>query len=370
MKDVSPSRVFFKSLVLYGLVNLAFGFVNPPVGRLSIYNWLVPGRERVPYEREVEYYLGAHTIPVFEDMDAMYHSHILSRPKQPDEYRVVLVGDSSTWGFGLRPEDTQAGKITRLNLTTCTGKRIVAYNAAFPLPYVMKDLLIMDNVRAYEPDLYLWFITLDAFRNRTIFTDYFLKPYAERVSALKENYHLNNLDSADLSAPTFWEQTIIGQRSRLKKIALLQIHGFGWNATGLDYLYHDSTGLSQDQSESLLFELYKPGELQLDSLLFDVLDAGYAHAEDTPLLIVNEPIFVAAGKNKELRYNEYYPRWAYDEYVNYLDIFMEDRAYPYINAWDKLPSSEFTDSPFHRTPLGEKLLAELIAPELLDLACK
>src|SRR5262245_1051948 len=155
MKAVRPFHVFIKALFLYALANLAFAYFSPPIGKLSIYNWLVPGRERVPYEREVEYYNISHTIPVYEDMDAMYQSTTLSQRKQADEYRIFLLGDSSAWGFQLRPEETLVGQLNALQLKTCDGKRIVAYNAAFPLPYVMKDLVIMDKVRQYQPDMFL-----------------------------------------------------------------------------------------------------------------------------------------------------------------------------------------------------------------------
>ena len=369
MNEVNPWRILAKAFVLYAIANLAFAAFNLPIGKLSIYNELLPGRERVPYEREVEYYSVSHTIPVYEDMDAMYQSHILSQPKAEDEFRVMLLGDSSAWGFELHPEDTLAGQLNALQLTTCDGKIITVYNAAFPLPYVMKDLLIMDKVREYEPDLYLWTITLDAFRNRSVFTDFFLNPYADKVLELKNEYEINNLDIEDLSIPTFWDQTIIGQRSRLKKIISLQLHGFGWDATGLDYYYRSYLPLSNDPSDSLLFDVYAPDKLNLDLLLFDVLKAGNAHAGKTPLLVVNEPIFVATGENSDIRYNGFYPRWAYDEYLDYLDTLTEQGGYHYVNAWNTIPPSEFTDTPFHRTPAGEKMLAELLTPELQQLSC-
>lgn len=369
MNGVNPLRVLLKALVLYVLANIAFAYFQPPVGKLSIYNWLVPGRERMPYEREVEYYPVSHTLPVYEDMDAMFFSHIVSRPKQADEYRVMLVGDSSTWAFGLTPKENLTGQLNSLNLKTCDGKRIVFYNIAFPLPYVAKDVLIMDRAREYEPDLFLWLVTLDAFRNRTIYTDYFLSPYSEEVLSLVSKYQLANLDIKDVRPPAFWERTIIGQRSRLKKIVLLQLHGLPWSATDLDYYYRDWTLLSQDQSNSLDSDFGTPDSVNFDSNLFDVLRAGKGVAGEAPLLIVNEPIFIANGINSEIRYNEFYPRWAYDEYRVYLDKTVRVDKINYLDLWDVVPSSEFTDSPFHRSPSGEKLLAGLIAPQLLSMSC-
>ena len=88
-----------------------------------------------------------------------------------------------------------------------------------------------------------------------------------------------------------------------------------------------------------------------------------------PLMVINEPIFIASGANSDIRYNEFYPRWAYDEYLSYLDQWMQEHAHEYINAWDLLPSSGFTDTPFHRTPTGEKIFAEYLAPQIQNLSC-
>jgi len=369
MNEVSALRVVVKALIFFVLANLAFALWRPAVGKFSIYNSLAPGRLRVPYEREVEYYPISHTIPVFEDMDAMFRSHVISQAKPAGEFRVALVGDSSAWAFELHPQDTLASQLTALGLKTCDGRRIVVYNSAFPLPYVAKDLLIMDKVREYDTDMFLWLITLDAFRNRSIFTNYFLDPYAERVLELKQDYRLENLDVKKLETHGFWDGTIVGQRSRLKKIILLQLHGIPWGATGLDYYYRDWQPLSNDQADSLQFDVYQPGELDPDALLFDVLGAGYDLAGETPLLVVNEPIFIASGENSDIRYNEFYPRWAYDDYVSYLADWMSARHREYLDLWNALPPAEFTDTPFHRTAAGEKLLAEKIAPMLLQMAC-
>ncbi len=368
MNEVRLWRVLVKGLILYALVNLAFAWLDPPIGKLSLYNALIPGRERVPYEREVEYYGISHTVPIYEDMDAMYRSTTLAQLKQPDEFRVFLLGDSSAWGFQLHPSETLAGQLNSLNLRTCDGRRIIVYNAAFPLPYVMKDLLIMDKIREYDPDMFVWLITLDGFRNRTIFTNYFLDPYAARVTDLVEQYEIGNLDTEGMTETTFMDRTILGQRERLKKLLVLQLHGLGWYATGLDYYYQDYPSLSHDQKDDDSFFELSPGELDLESMLFDVHMAGYQHA-DVPGLTINEPIFISAGENSDIRYNEFYPRWAYDEYLDYLERWMPEDTDAYINAWDLLPASEFTDTPFHRSPAGERRLAEFIMPTLLDLSC-
>ncbi len=37
-------------------------------------------------------------------------------------------------------------------------------------------------------------------------------------------------------------------------------------------------------------------------------------AGSIPVVIINEPMFISQGKNSDIRYNFYYPRWAYDDY--------------------------------------------------------
>ena len=49
-------------------------------------------------------------------------------------------------------------------------------------------------------------------------------------------------------------------------------------------------------------------------LSMDVLIAGFRRANTTPIVIINVPIFISEGLNSDIRYNSFYPRWAYDEY--------------------------------------------------------
>ncbi|MBK8823793.1 MAG: hypothetical protein IPN58_14665 [Anaerolineales bacterium] len=92
-------------------------------------------------------------------------------------------------------------------------------------------------------------------------------------------------------------------------------------------------------------------------------------AGEAPLLIVNEPIFIASGENSEIRYNDFYPRWAYDLYRVYLDETIRAENINYLDFWNAVPAAEFTDSPFHRSAVGEKILADLISSQLLNLTC-
>ena len=73
------ARIVVKALALFALCNLIFALTTPLdfLGSLSLYNWLLPGRERLPYgENPAESYnLSQNNLP------AMFASHEISRPK-------------------------------------------------------------------------------------------------------------------------------------------------------------------------------------------------------------------------------------------------------------------------------------------------
>jgi len=79
---------------------------------------------------------------------------------------------------------------------------------------------------------------------------------------------------------------------------------------------------------------------------------------------VNEPILISRGENSDIRYNFFYPRWAYDDYRQALQAKAIANGWNYLDLWDLVPESEFTNSAIHLTPAGEQLLAERIAWEI------
>ena len=93
-------------------------------------------------------------------------------------------------------------------------------------------------------------------------------------------------------------------------------------------------------------------------LAFDVLEAGVQAAGDIPVVIINEPVFISEGENSDVRYNFYYPRWAYDFYRQELQFQAAGKGWYYVDLWDALPATEFTDSAIHYTPLGSRILAQ------------
>jgi len=103
-------------------------------------------------------------------------------------------------------------------------------------------------------------------------------------------------------------------------------------------------------------------------LSFDILDAGMTDASVLTLL-VNEQIMISNGRNSDIRYNFFYPRWAYDEYRHLLSERAGQNHWNYLDTWELVPMQEFTNSGVHMTPYGESLLAEQVAQSIQRI-CK
>lgn len=376
MRTVNVLRLLVKAILLFALFNALFAWLNPPVGRITLYNWLLPGRVRFPYAVSPEKYSLSYNVPVIEDFDAMFGAHILSSgPKPADEFRLILMGDSATWGGHVAPEDMLAAQINRLNLVACDGRQVKVYNLGYPWPSLLRDLLILDRATQYQPDMVIWLVTLHSFEKKPADRE-FLVPHAEQMTTLITEYQLvlPPVYSAP-PEPTFWDRTIVGQRRRLKNLLLNQVYGLMWTATGIDNFNGLSTEhpmLPQNVKADVSYADFQSEEdapVFIRSLMFDIVRVGYEIAEDMPLIVVNEPIFIVSGQNSNLRYNERYPRWVYDAYRRSLAEWMASHGYPFYDYWDALPADEFSNTMAHRDPNGEARFASLLAPLVRQHSC-
>jgi hypothetical protein len=375
MKDeVHPLRVLLKAILLFIALNVMYAVVDPPVGKLSLYNHVLPGRLRFPYEQDPSYYFVGYNAPVYEDFDAMFGAHVISGRKRSDEFRLILLGDSATWGISVQAGETLAERLNRLQIRTCDGRTVHAYNLGYPMPFLMRDALILDKAMEYEPDMVLWLVTLYTLEPKKAET-YFIHPHAERYERI---VMAHGITSPQLAEParerSFWDQTLIGERRRLKKLVLTQMLGLLWAGTGVDNhqgLQPVTSPPKPDVSDHLEYEGWQPEESArlFDSLMFDVLLAGVEMAGKAPVVLVNEPIFLAEGRNHLIRYNAFYPRWAYDAYRRWITEWAQKENLPLLDYWDALPPSGFSDQNFHRSSPGEEQFARLLAPEINRLVC-
>ena len=346
-------NVLLKTLILFVILNLVFLWTDPlsTLGRISGYNSVFPGRKRLPFGEDSE---RSYNISILQ-LEAMLASHELSDKDKPeDDFRVLLVGDSSIWGFLLYPDQTISGQINELNLVTNEGRRVRTYNLGYPTMSATKDLLFLDMGLQFEPDLILWFVTLESLPYNKQLTSPVLQHNQDIMRNLIERNGLS-LDPEDEAfiVPTLMESTLVGQRRALADLMRLQFFGVMWAATGIDHFIPETLDRpSSDQPADATFQDYEQGRMSRDEIGFEILEAGIRAAGKVPLILINEPIFLARGDNSEIRYNSFYPRWAYDQYREWMLELAEHEGWNYVDLWDEVPPDEFTDSAIHYSAVG------------------
>ena len=362
------SMVFIKGMVLFLVINLLYSaFGSSGIGRLSLYNHIFPGRLRLPFgEIPAEAYNFS-----LDNLDAMFASHVISADEKKDgEYRVVVIGDSSTWGVLLRPEETLSGLINA-DLLNCDDRLINVYNLGYPTLSLTKDIMILDRAMQFKPDLIIWLVTLEAFPLDKQLTSPIVANNLNEIRQISEKYdlQLGLTGQSELTLNTY-EKSILGQRRALSDLLRLQLYGTMWSATLIDQIYPSDYEHAQiDLKNDLDFHNLALPELKNEQLAFEILAAGEKIAGEVPILLINEPILISNGENSDIRYNFYYPRWAYDQYRNLLSEYSNDHSWRYFDFWDIVPMEEFTNSAIHLTPIGENILASHLMQEIRDEVC-
>lgn len=360
-------RTLLKATVLFFLCNAIFALSQPldALGSLSLYNWILPGRERLPYGENPDesYNLSLNNLP------AMMASHVISGDKPADEFRVVIIGDSGTWGWLLENDETLAGRLNQAGHVMPDGRRLMAYNLGYPIMSLTKDLLLLDQAMGLQPDLILWPVTLQSFPRDKQLVAPIVQHNPDAVRDLIQRFDLA-LEPADdnFVEPDLAGRTVVGQRRPLADLLRLQLYGFSWAATSIDQAIPEEITLRRSDFEEELGwnSIEEPRPLTEEDLALDVLAAAVEMAGDVPLLIINEPIFISDGQNSDIRYNAWYPRWAYDDYRTLLGEAAVAGGWSYLDLWDAIAPEEFTDSPVHLTPAGVRLLATSI-PESIGV---
>jgi hypothetical protein len=360
--SISLPRLVLKTLLLFLLANILLVGLDPlpTLGRISLYNKIFPGRVRLPYGEEPDL---AYNLSLFS-LEAMFASHEVAAPRQANEqageYRVLLIGDSSTWGFLLHPEDTLSAQLNRAGMQTPAGKRVRFYNLGYPTMSLTKDLLLLQRGMDYQPDLVIWLLTLESMPLDKQLDSPIVQHNPQAMRPLIETYALPfSVEDDDFVHPSLLDRTLVGQRRALADVMRLQVYGVLWAATGIDQNYPPSYDPPQeDLSADLSFHDLQPPTLHSADLAFDVLEAGAEMVADIPILFVNEPMYISRGENSHIRYNFFYPRWAYDQYRRMMQQECQVNGWSCLDLWDLVPPGEYTNSAIHLTPAGEAMLAE------------
>ncbi|MBA3072443.1 MAG: hypothetical protein FP831_02520 [Anaerolineae bacterium] len=349
-------NVLIKGLLLFAIINLVWAVFNPSLGKLSSYNMLFEGRDRLPFGEDSA---RSYNLSLY-DLDAMFSSLKLDGPPKLDnEYRVFVIGDSSTWGTLLKPEDTLAGKLDSAGLKTASGKEVRVYNLGYPTLSLTKDVMILEYAMQYQPDLILWPVTLESFPRERQLLSPIVANNTQRVARIISENGLNLIALEDETS--FRDKTIIGQRRALADLLRLQFYGVMWSATGVDQTYpSDYERAARDLEADESFHDWVPPVIPEEGLAFDVIRAGVDIAGEVPLILINEPMLVSTGENSDIRYNFYYPRWVYDQYRQALGENCAINAWVCLDLWDVVPEEHFTNSAIHLDPQGEEMFVEKI----------
>jgi hypothetical protein len=363
--------IFLKAAVLFLLLNMAAIPLNlDGLGNLSIYNKLIPGRERLPFgaNPQVAYNLSLY------NLDAMFASHLISGKKKPnDEFRVILLGDSSVWGTLLKPEDTLASRLLEFNFKNCEGKTVKFFNLGYPTLSITKDLMILDEAQKYQPDLVIWMVTLESLPLNRQLESPLVSNNRERIAQLIKKYNLP-LDPNDknLVQPSWFDRTLWGRRRELADILRLQLYGPIFASTGIDQEYRSTyPALQRDfKADDNKFNNSKPGQLTAESLGLKIITEGTKAAGEVPVVIINEPIMVSSGENSQVRYNFYYPRWAYDQYRQLMAETARSHHWNYFDFWNLIPEDQFTNSAIHLNSQATRLLAKSVGESIQGILCR
>ena len=343
--------ILLQTLLILALLAGLWQWLQPLrlLNRVSLYNHVFPGRERLPFGESPR---TAYNFSI-GSLDAAFASHKIhgAGPEDDQTLRVVTIGDSSSWGTLLRPEETLCGQLDGRTLSD--GRSVACYNLAYPTLSLAKDYLLLNRAMEYDPDLVLWPMTLESFPNDKQTDNALLQ------ANLKEYQTL--FPDADLSAETgLAESSLWGQRREAADWLRLQVYGLMWAGTGIDQDYPDDYPAPQIDLEADNTYHGIEGPLPDSELAWDILEAGLERAGDVPVLLINEPMLISNGENSEIRYNYYYPREAYDSWHESLKSRTVDAGRNLLDLWDVLEISDFTNSAIHYNAEAASMLADRV----------
>ena len=357
-------RILLKATLLFVLLNVAFALTDPMsfLGRIGIYNWLVPGRERITYDNGSQQ---SHTVTT-ANLSADLSTHAVAGAYPPDEFRVFVFGDSATWAPTQQSDQTVTAFLNDMELTTTDNRHLRFYNLAYPGSSAAKTLLLMDAAMDYQPDLIVWLLTPGAFYYGKVH-HYLVTQNPAAMARLSAEYHLPgfSVDDGQFVDPDVWDKTIIGRRDELATLLRLQVYGIAWGLTRID---NTRESYFEPPLNDILGDMEDPAPFNPDDATLQYLYAMVDLAGDVPIVFINEPIFIADGKNSDRWYNASYSRQEFDSFRVIMSAIAAREGWNYQDAWNVVPPQYFTKDELHRNPEGEIRFAAYLAPTFVELA--
>ena len=352
---ISIKRIIIKVVLILIIVNFGWIYLSKlPIGDVSLYNLFFNGRYRLPFGENPKI---SYNLSLF-NIDAMFASHEINKKiAYSEDLHVVLIGDSSIWGFLQKPDNTLSGLLNKRFLED--DKKIIFHNLGYPSISILKDLIVIDRVLEYDPDLILWFITLEALPKEKQFEIPIVKNNPGIVNSIIDKYELSEITKTE---EKLIDKILWNQRRNIFDILNLQLFGILWGATGIDQEYPETYNRAQRDFTEPNKQYYAVNsDDKLETILaLEIIKKGIEINEGTDFILINEPILISEGVNSDVKYNYYYPRWAYDKYRLIMKEFTQKNRIKYYDFWELIPEGEFTNSAIHLSEGAEKILADKI----------
>jgi hypothetical protein len=356
-RAVNAKGVVLKGFLFFLIIEYFIMAIPVSAAAMNAYGLLGIKRERLPLS----------TVPPTDEaldvgsLDAMFASHVISDRKAENEYRVLVLGDSTVWGLQWTAEDVLPGQLNSLGLT-CGAKDLRFYNLSFPRSSATKDIMILDRAMQREPDAIVWMITLYTLIPKTRIDHWIVQQNPDDFGRLARHF---DFLPRDYEAPSLWE-TLLTRNRELFRTIRFQVYSLIQLATQRDQIpgppQVPATQLSADEK----FEGMRPPSLRENQVSIDQVHDFLELADNIPVLLVNEPILIMSGiRNSDVRYNSYYPRWVYDQYRHFMIEAAARNHWRYLDLWDTFPAAAFADTPLHLTPGAHRTLSEFLAAEIL-----
>lgn len=362
-------RALIKALILMLITNAALIAlrIDPISALVKVNTWDVTGRSRARLAYPSDFANGQ--LP----LDALLATHAVSQPKAANEYRVILLGESGIAGWGVDDPDTLAAQLTDLSIDL-DGKRVIAYNLAYPQPSAARDLLILDAALSYDPDLVIWFMTPAALNDAPDIAGanrVFFNLNRERLLTIIDTYPdlLSDWHAAH-AADLIDEPPAIQRFIAIHNQDLLPVwlNSLVYPFEQPDLAYTDRRMGSEDVPAEARYTLEDDGFEPMPNPTWQFLLAGCQHAaaSNTDLLLINEPMLIGSGGSADVNYNANYSRDLYDRYRDALPAYAADHGIRYADLWDIVPPARFTDTPLHMDAQGHGILSAAVRDLLIN----
>ena len=282
------------------------------------------------------------------DLGAMFGSHVISTPKAPDEFRVLVLGDSTIWGLQLGADEVLPGQLNQLGLTCGRQEGALLQSQ---LPKIIGDEGHSDpgpGAAIQNPDAIIWLVTWYTLSPKTRVDHWLITQNPDAYERLATRFDFLPKDYR----PPEWDESVSCPRpSALSRQSAISCTRRSSLATERDQIPGPPQVPAAELSADETFEGLKPPTLRRNQVSIDQIEDFYDLANGMPILLVNEPILVMKDvANSDVRYDSYYPRWVYDQYRTYLAEAAASNGWNYLDLWDSFPEQAFADTPLHLKP--------------------